>query len=57
MATETSNSNTPLAFILGGVVVALAVVAWFVFGGASPNQPDVKVEIPGVGTIEGEASK
>lgn len=55
---RSSSSNTGLAFILGGVVVALVVLAWFIFGGGLPgaDEPDVKIELPGVGTIEGEAT-
>ena len=57
MATQTRNSNTGLAFILGGVVVALAVVAWFAFGGSAPDDgADFRIEVPGVGTVEGEAN-
>ncbi len=54
---RTSSSNTALAFILGAVVVALLVLAWFVFGGDVPqaDEPDVQIEVPGVGSIEGEA--
>ncbi len=53
---NSSNSNSG-AFILGGVVVALGVVAWVVFGGGlSSDQPDVSIEIPGVGSVEGEVS-
>lgn len=53
-----TSGNTALAFILGAVVVALLVLAWFVFGGGvpEPDQPDIKIELPGVGTIEGEAT-
>ncbi|MBO6604899.1 MULTISPECIES: hypothetical protein [Paracoccaceae] len=52
-----SNSNSgngALAFILGGVVVALGVVAWVVFGGGiGDDTPDVRIEVPGVGAVEG----
>jgi len=43
--------NTGLAFIVGAVVVVLAIVAWFVFarGGAAPaRQVDVNVKMPEV---------
>ncbi|HYC67988.1 hypothetical protein [Brevundimonas sp.] len=45
------SGNTGLAFIVGAVVVVLALVAWFVFarGGAStPEQVDVNVDVPEV---------
>ncbi|TNJ40868.1 hypothetical protein [Phaeobacter sp. B1627] len=49
------NSNTALAFILGAVVVALAVVGWFVLSGENPvDKPDISIELPGGGVIEGE---
>lgn len=41
--------NTGLAFIVGAIVVVLAVVAWFVFarGGApETKQIDVNVDVP-----------
>lgn len=41
--------NTGLAFIVGAIVVVLAVVAWFVFarGGApETKQVDVDVDVP-----------
>ena len=41
--------NAGLAFIVGGIVVVLAIVAYFVFarGGAStPEQVDVNVDVP-----------
>lgn len=35
-----------MAFILGAVVVVLAIVAWFVFGrGVAPETKDVNVDI------------
>lgn len=54
MAENTNNtggggSNAGLAFIVGAIVVVLAVVAWFVFarGGApETKQIDVDVEVP-----------
>lgn len=50
-----SNGSNAGAFILGGVVVALAVLAWVVFGGGfQADQPDISIEVPGVGAIEGE---
>lgn len=46
-----------LAFALGAAVVALAVGAWFLFTGAQiDDQPDVRIEVPGVGAIEGDVS-
>ncbi len=44
-------NNTGLAFIVGAVVVVLAIVAYFVFarGGSSvPEQVDVNVDVPEV---------
>ena len=39
--------NTGLAFIIGGIVVVLAVVAWFVFarGGVAPASKDINVDV------------
>ena len=59
MSDQTQNSsgsgNGVLAFILGGVVVALAVLGWFVLGGGNPmDEPDVSIELPGGGAIEGD---
>ncbi len=56
MAENTNNTgggggNTGLAFIVGAIVVVLAVVAWFVFarGGApETKQIDVDVDLPEV---------
>ena len=40
--------NTGLAFIVGAIVVVLAVIAYFVFarGGADTKQVDVNVDVP-----------
>ncbi|MDI1282092.1 MAG: hypothetical protein ACI9YM_001775 [Brevundimonas sp.] len=51
--TENTNSgggNAGLAFIVGGVVVVLAIVAYFVFSGAAPEPKtvDVNVNLPEV---------
>jgi len=56
MAENTNNTgggggNTGLAFIVGGIVVVLAIVAYFVFarGGApETKQIDVDVDMPEV---------
>lgn len=39
--------NTGLAFIVGGIVVVLALVAYFVFarGGMAPETKDIDVDI------------
>lgn len=39
--------NTGLAFIIGGIVVVLAVVAWFVFarGGMAPETKEINVDV------------
>lgn len=47
---ENSNSgggNAGLAFIVGGVVVVLAIIAYFVFagGGMTPKTQDVNVDV------------
>jgi len=44
-------NNTGLAFIVGAIVVVLAIIAYFVFargGGATPEQVDVNVDVPEV---------
>jgi hypothetical protein len=49
--TDSNNSggggNTGLAFIIGGVVVVLAIVAYFVFarGGMAPESKNIDVDI------------
>ena len=50
-----AGGNTALAFILGGVVVALLAVGWIVFGGGLPSaeQPDIRIELPGGKAVEG----
>jgi len=48
---NTNNSggggNAGLAFIVGGIVVVLAIVAWFVFarGGMAPESKDIDVDV------------
>jgi len=38
--------NTGLAFIVGAIVVVLAVVAWFVFArGGAPETSDINVDV------------
>ncbi len=54
MATR-SSSNTVLAFLVGGLIVGLGTVAWALYGGELPgDDPDISIEVPGVGTLEGE---
>lgn len=54
MAEQSSSggSNAGLAFIVGAVVVVLAIVAWFVFArggvGGETKQVDIDVNLPEV---------
>lgn len=45
--TSSSGGNTGLAFIVGAVVVVLAIVAYFVFarGGVGADTRDVNVDV------------
>lgn len=45
--TNSGGSNTGLAFIVGGVVVVLAIIAYFVFagGGMTPETKEVNVDV------------
>lgn len=39
-------SGAGIAFIVGGLLVAVAVIAWFVFGrGMAPETKDVNVDV------------
>ena len=50
--TSGGGGNTGLAFIVGAIVVVLAVIAFFVFGRGGmdgvPEQVDVNVDVPEV---------
>ncbi|MFN3354271.1 MAG: hypothetical protein ACK4Z5_11740 [Brevundimonas sp.] len=50
--TRSGGGNAGIAFIVGGLVVVVAIIAWFVFanGGApaAPEQVDVDVSLPEV---------
>ncbi|MEC7259757.1 MAG: hypothetical protein VXW58_18250 [Pseudomonadota bacterium] len=56
--TTSGAGTTGLAFILGGVVVALGVVVWLAFGNGLPtgDQPDIRIELPGGKAIEGDVT-
>jgi len=45
--TSGGGGNAGLAFIVGGIVVVLAIVAWFVFarGGMAPESKDIDVDV------------
>lgn len=45
--TNSGGGNAGLAFIVGGVVVVLAIIAYFVFarGGMAPETKDVNVDV------------
>lgn len=44
--TTGGGNNTGLAFIVGAIVVVLAVVAWFVFArGGAPETKDINVDV------------
>lgn len=41
-----SGGGAGLAFIVGGLLVAVAIIAWFVFGrGMTPETKDVDVDV------------
>lgn len=44
---NSGGGNAGLAFIVGGIVVVLAIVAYFVFarGGMAPESKDIDVDI------------
>jgi hypothetical protein len=48
MADNTSGATPWLAFLLGAVIVVLAVVGFFVFTGnkVGPQQPSVNISVP-----------
>lgn len=55
-ATSTSGGNSGLAFVVGALVVVVAVLAWFMFAGADGGRDDVNIIIEGAGAaIEGAA--
>ncbi|QYX56429.1 hypothetical protein K1T73_15450 [Roseovarius sp. SCSIO 43702] len=41
------SSNSTLAFIVGGLVVAVAVIAWIMYGGDAGDDGDINVEVEG----------
>lgn len=58
--TNNSGGNGSLAFIVGGLVVAVAVIAWLVFGGsndtATTDAGDVTVTVEGAQSDAQEAA-
>ena len=42
---ESQKSNTGMAFIVGGLVVAVMVIGYFVLGGEMPGSKNVDVDI------------
>lgn len=45
---SSGGGNAGLAFIVGGLLVAVAIIAWFVFSGgraSAPSTPDLNVDI------------
>ena len=42
---ETQKSSTGLAFVVGGLVVAVVVIGYFVLGGEMPGSKNVDVDI------------
>lgn len=58
---ERSGGGTGLAFIVGGLVVAVAVIFWLVFGGgndtATDTANDVNVTVENAGDAAAEAAE
>ena len=52
MADNGGGSNAFLGFILGGIVVVVAVLAFIVYGGGfgQKSTSTIKIEVPKVGT-------
>jgi hypothetical protein len=49
MAEENSGTNATLAFIVGGLVVAVGVLAYFLYGpDADKGDLNIKIDIPEV---------
>ncbi|MEP3055462.1 hypothetical protein [Ascidiaceihabitans sp.] len=46
-ATSTSGGNSGLAFVVGALVVVVAVLAWFMFPGADGRRGGVNISIEG----------
>ena len=42
-----SNSNSFLAFIVGGLLVAVAVLAWLFYGGSADDGNDLNISVEG----------
>ncbi|KPF79271.1 hypothetical protein IP78_09485 [Brevundimonas sp. AAP58] len=45
--TNSGGGNAGLAFIVGGLLVVVAIIAWFVFagGGMTPETKEVSVDV------------
>ncbi len=44
-----SNSNSTLAFVVGGLVVAVGVLVYVMYGrGSDPNSVNIKIDVPEV---------
>ncbi len=60
MADNNSGSSNALVFIIGGLVVAVAVIGWVLYNGgisvggtsSGTNNTDIKIEVPSAGTSE-----
>jgi hypothetical protein len=53
MADDSSGTNSSLAFIVGGLVVAVGVVVYFLYGaGADKADVNIKIDVPEVITPE-----
>ncbi|MGO4915352.1 hypothetical protein [Pseudogemmobacter sp. W21_MBD1_M6] len=51
MANENNRNTTALAFIVGALVVVVAVLAYFMLGGDVPGDTtDIKIELPNIQT-------